>query len=122
MISSVQEVVISDGVARPVPQVDHPDGQNVYVVGRIPFSSIEAIDWVGDEFYGFTHIYCRFRAFGRGPYVATVLYEVEGHDLGQGRTYHSRLEGVRWRPRRRWIIRRWRDRRALRKMDREADR
>jgi hypothetical protein len=120
VITSVQEVLITDGKARPTREVDHPDAQAVWVVGRIPFSAIEAIDWDGDEYYGFTHIYCRFRAFGRGPYEETVLYDVEEHDLGGGHKYHQRLDDIRWKPKRRTIVGRWRDRRMLRKMDRDA--
>jgi hypothetical protein len=117
VITSVESVVIADGVARRADSTELA-AQTVYVVGRIPYEAIEGIDWEGDEFYGFTHIYCRFRVGGRrGPYEEVVLYEIEGHEIGAGHKFHERLEGIRWKPKRRGLLRRWLDRRELRKMD-----
>ena len=118
VFTSIQHVLIEQGVARRVADANDPAGQTVYVVGRIPYAAIEGIDWEGDEYYGFTHIYCRFRIGRRlGPYASTVLYEVPARDLGEGRKYYERLEGVRWKPKRRRLLGRWIDRRALRKME-----
>src|SRR6185503_8446149 len=33
---------------------------NAFLVGRIPFERIVTVDWDGDEYYGFPHVYCRF--------------------------------------------------------------
>jgi hypothetical protein len=107
---SVQRVVVDRNVARPA-HGEEQGARNVYVVGRIPYTAIEAIDWEGDEYYGFTHVYCRFRR--KGPYEAVVLYDTRAHQLGGGREYHERLEGARWKPERYGLIRRWRDRRAV---------
>jgi hypothetical protein len=117
---SIEEVRIRDGVARPTTGTD-PEAEPVLVVGRIPYLTIEGIDWKGDEFYGFTHIYCRFRpGWGRGPYESIVLYEVERLEL-MGRPFWRRIEDVRWKPRRRSLPGRWRDRRELRKQDAEDE-
>jgi hypothetical protein len=114
VVTAIEHVVIEDGVARRAADPNDSRGQNVLVVGRIPYTSIEGIDWEGDEFYGFTHIYCRFRiGRRRGPYAETVLYQKGARDLG-GRTYYEPLEGIRWKPKRRRLLRRWLDRRALR--------
>ncbi len=118
VFASVENVVIRDGVARRADS-DDSQAQGAYVVGRIPYEAIEGIDWEGDEYYGFTHIYCRFRVGRRrGPYEEAVLYEIEAHELSNGHKFHERLEGVRWKPKRRGLVRRWRDRRELRRMDR----
>lgn len=110
----VEHVVVAEGVARSASD-GSARGRNVFIVGRIPYAAIEGIDWRGDEFYGFTHIYCRFRGWRgrRGPHESIVLYEIEPHEMG-GRRFYERIEGVSWKVRRRGLVRRWRDRRALR--------
>jgi hypothetical protein len=110
---SIQSVLISDGVAHPTRDTDNPAVQTVFVVGRIPYSAIEVIDWEGDEYYGFTHIYCRFRPWGRGPYESVLQLYSPRQDAG--RTRYELVEGVRWQPKPRRIVARWRDRRFLRK-------
>lgn len=70
---------------------DHKDtGEKVlaYPVGRIPFDLIEYVNWDGDEYYPFPHIYCRFKAFKGQPYESIpffakyegseYLFEVDG--------------------------------------------
>jgi hypothetical protein len=117
VFTSVQHVKIEGDVARPADDPNDPAGETVFIIGRIPYSAIEAIDWEGDEFYGFTHIYCRFRVGRRrGPYAETLLYRTEPHDLA-GRKFYERLDGIQWKPKRRRLLRRWLDRRALRQMD-----
>ena len=37
------------------------------LTGFIPYENIESVDWIGDDYYGFPHIYCYF-AFGGEPY------------------------------------------------------
>ena len=32
----------------------------VVLLGRIPYEHIDSVDWEGDEYYGFPHIYCFF--------------------------------------------------------------
>ena len=45
-----------------------------YPVGRIPFDLIEYINWDGDEYYPFLHIYCRFKAFKGQPYESIPFF------------------------------------------------
>ncbi len=46
------------------------------LIGRIPFENVEAVDWDGDEYYYFPHIYCHFDAKRKEPYEE-VVYCVE---------------------------------------------
>jgi len=119
VFTSIQHVIVKDNVARLADDPEDPDGETVFIVGRIPYSAIEGIDWDGDEFYGFTHIYCRFRVGRRrGPYADMLLYRTEAHDLGVAQKYYERLDGIKWKLKGRRLHRRWLDRRALRQMDR----
>jgi hypothetical protein len=43
------------------------------LIGLIPFENIENIDWDGDEYYGYPHIYCYF-SHRREPYEALGYY------------------------------------------------
>ena len=45
----------------------------VILIGRIPFENIEAVDWDGDEYYYFPHIYCYFDAKRKEPYEDLVF-------------------------------------------------
>jgi hypothetical protein len=118
VFTSVQNVTIRNGIARRADPTD-PTAETVYIVGRIPYEAIEGIDWEGDEYYGFTHIYCRFRVGSRrGPYAEVILYDIEAHELGNGHKFYERLEGVTWKPKRRGLARRWLDRREMRGMER----
>ncbi len=45
----------------------------VYAVGRIPFEFIERIDWYGDGWHPFPHVYCRFDGVRGGPCTGFVL-------------------------------------------------
>jgi hypothetical protein len=45
---------------------------NAYPVGRIPFDLIEHVDWGGDGYYPFPHIYARFK--NGQPYETVVFY------------------------------------------------
>ena len=49
---------------------------NAFLVGRIPFESIKNVDWEGDEYYGYPHIYCEFnQRRGREPYESLIFCE-----------------------------------------------
>lgn len=58
---------------------DYKAGENgdlkVCLVGFIPFDNIEAVDWEGDEYYGFPHIYCYFNTKRKGPYERLTFCE-----------------------------------------------
>ncbi len=61
----------------------------VILIGRIPFENIEAVDWAGDEYYYFPHIYCYFDAKRKEPYEDLVFY-VEKCIPG-GRPYYMEI-------------------------------
>ena len=45
----------------------------VILIGYIAFENIEAVDWDGDEYYYFPHIFCYFDAKRKEPYEALVF-------------------------------------------------
>ena len=57
--------------------VDHTngesDGTTVMLIGYIPYEKIESVDWDGDEYYGYPHIYCHFSARKKQPYERLAL-------------------------------------------------
>ncbi len=54
---------------------DEP-GQNAALIGMIPYESIEEVDWQGDEFASFPHIYCRFD-HAHEPYESLAYFTEE---------------------------------------------
>ena len=52
---------------------DQEDGEKVILAGRIPFENIEAVDWEGDEYYYYPHIYCHFTN-KKEPYESVDYY------------------------------------------------
>lgn len=53
-----------------------------YPVGRIPFDLIEYVNWIGDEYYSFPHIYCRFKALKGQPYESIPFFaKIEESEL-----------------------------------------
>ena len=46
----------------------------VLKIGSIPYENIEQVDWDGDEYYGYPHIYCWFNN-NKEPYEHTGIYE-----------------------------------------------
>lgn len=47
---------------------------NAYLVGYVRYDDIEHVDWLGDEYYNYPHIYCHF-AHGRQPYEKLAFCE-----------------------------------------------
>lgn len=47
----------------------------VFLIGFIPYENIEAVDWDGDEYYYFPHIYCYFTEKTREPYERIAFCE-----------------------------------------------
>lgn len=45
---------------------------NAFLVGKIPFDSIERINWEGDEHYNYPHIFCYFENKTKEPYDELV--------------------------------------------------
>jgi hypothetical protein len=47
----------------------------VILIGYVPFENIESVDWRGDEYYGFPHLYCYFDARRKEPYEKLAFCE-----------------------------------------------
>ena len=47
---------------------------NALLVGRIPFDLVRSVDWDGDEYYPYPHIYCDFARRNGQPYEELVFY------------------------------------------------
>jgi hypothetical protein len=45
----------------------------VLLIGSIPYENIENVDWNGDEYYGYPHIYCFF-TYKKEPYEHVGFY------------------------------------------------
>jgi hypothetical protein len=45
----------------------------VMMISNIPYENIESVDWDGDEYYNFPHIYCWFSR-KKEPYEYTAFY------------------------------------------------
>ncbi len=61
-----------------------------YPVGRIPFDLIEYVNWDGDEYYPFPHIYCRFKSFKGQPYESIPFFAKH-----EGSEYLFEVDGFR---------------------------
>lgn len=60
----------------------------VYMIGKIPYEFIEGVDFDGDEYYYFPHIYCHFANKGE-PYAEIVFCEEV--DMGHGHLYYRKV-------------------------------
>ena len=47
----------------------------VILIGNVPFENIESVDWRGDEYYAFPHLYCYFDARRKEPYEKLAFCE-----------------------------------------------
>ena len=45
----------------------------VLLIGSIPYENVESVDWNGDEYYGYPHIYCFF-SYKKEPYEHVGFY------------------------------------------------
>ena len=82
---------------------EHGD-RKVILTGYIPYENIESVDWDGDDYYGFPHIYCYF-VFKGEPYEKTMF--CEKHEIN-GWPYYTEVvdyASVRKRSKRRGIAR-----------------
>ena len=59
-----------------------------YLVGKIPYENIEAVNIDGDEYYYFPHIYCHF-PHNDEPYEELVYCQEV--DMGHGHTHYTEL-------------------------------
>jgi hypothetical protein len=46
------------------------------LIGLVRYEAIESVNWDGDEFYGYPHIYCHFTEKGRKPYERLIFCEM----------------------------------------------
>ena len=60
----------------------------VFLIGEIAYESIVAVNWDGDEFYYFPHIYCHFNHNGE-PYERLIY--CKEIDMGDGIKHYSEV-------------------------------
>jgi len=61
----------------------------VVLVGRVPFEQIQDVDWDGDEYYSYPHLYCHFDR-KRQPYEKlTYCVEIENPSPGNPPYYRE---------------------------------
>jgi len=46
-----------------------------YMIGYIPYENVESVDWDGDEYYSWPHVYCHFVEKHRQPYERIAFCE-----------------------------------------------
>jgi len=68
--------------------MDEQGDITVLLVGEIPYDSIVEVNWEGDEYYSFPHIYCHFN-HNDEPYER--LFYCEKIDMGHGHTYYKEV-------------------------------
>jgi hypothetical protein len=59
-----------------------------FLIGEIPYDSIVSVNWEGDEYYYFPHIYCHFDHKGE-PYKRLILCEKV--DMGNGHAFYKEI-------------------------------
>jgi hypothetical protein len=62
-----------DGKSWRYPIGDEKSDETFLLIGKIPFEYIENVDWHGDEYYGYPHIYCWFNSKSKEPYEQIVF-------------------------------------------------
>lgn len=69
---------------------DEKGDERVFLIGEIPFSNIATINFDGDEYDYFPHIFCHFSEPTREPYERLIVCkEIE---MGNGHKYYSEIE------------------------------
>lgn len=58
------------------PKQDENEYFTAFLIGKIPFDSIENVNWEGDEYYNYPHIFCHFEHKNKEPYEE-IIYCVE---------------------------------------------
>jgi hypothetical protein len=71
------------------PSADEAETLTAILAGYVRFENIQQVNWDGDEFYGFSHIYCHFDEKGKTPYEALKYCEEKELD---GRPFYVELE------------------------------
>lgn len=52
----------------------------VILIGYVPYENIETVNWDGDEYYGFPHIYCHCDTKRNEPYETLKFCEEQDFD------------------------------------------
>lgn len=84
---------------------DDEEGEKVILAGRMPFENIQAVEWDGDEYYNYPHIYCHFSS-RKTPYESVDYYaELQNPDtraqyslLTNNEDVQRRCETKQWWP------------------------
>ncbi len=88
-----------DGETKEWRYTDYSAGEEgdikVILIGYIAFENIETVDWEGDEYYGFPHIYCYFNSKRKEPYER--LAYCEQRELDDIRYYREIADHARVR-------------------------
>lgn len=66
--------------------------ERVFLVGEIPFTNIETINFEGDEYDYFPHIFCHFAEKNHEPYERLIF--CKEIDMGHGFKHYSEVETV----------------------------
>lgn len=80
--------VCPDGYRHTNYKNDEKGDVKVYLVGKIQYSSIEGINFDGDEYYNYPHIFCHFDQKGE-PYEELVY--CEEIEAGHGHVFYSEV-------------------------------
>jgi len=67
---------------------------NAYLVGQIPYDVIRGVEWNGDEYYNYPHIYCEFSKKKKQPYENLVYYKLKGSDERRYFSEITKLDNV----------------------------
>lgn len=71
-------IEVSEGCFRTAKLEEYEGGNDpgikVILAGRIPYHLIQSVDFAGDEYYGYPHIFCHFSLKGE-PYETVEFYE-----------------------------------------------
>jgi len=62
---------------------------NAFVIGNIPYDSIVAIDWDGDEYYNFPHVYCEYTFAGQ-PYEEVWYWPTDDYKEFKGHLHKDK--------------------------------
>ncbi|EJG0990046.1 hypothetical protein C4G66_RS24495 [Vibrio parahaemolyticus] len=69
---------------------DEKGDERVFLIGEIPFTNIVSINFDGDEYDYFPHVFCHFSESNGEPYERLIVCkEIE---MGNGHKYYSEIE------------------------------
>jgi hypothetical protein len=74
---------------------DEAGAVNALLTGRIPFDVVRSVDWEGDEFYPYPHLYCDFAKRNGQPYEDLVFYVAHEGTTGPYFMELGKLEAVK---------------------------